>query len=148
MAIVRLRTGSVAPRGATRWRVGRVRRGSRSAAKAAMWVMHAGQGLEIAAELVAVSAEIAVAWAVPTAAMEADWEAVVATAWGTAALPAAPAEARSAADRLASADRAQERTARVDHQASAAGEAAVAVAVGAVAVEGAGNRASRVIGAV
>lgn len=73
------------------------------------------------------------------------------TALETAAfLPAAAAEARSVADRPASAGLVQGPAVRVALQAlAAAGAVADSVAVdGVVAVEGAGDRVSRVIGAV
>lgn len=146
MRIARLRTGSVVLRGATRFRIGRGRRDSRLASRAEIWVAHAAvvQALEIAAAGLAAVAVWAVARESAGPAQE-----VEATASETAAfLPAAAAEARSVADRPASADRAPGQAARVALRALAVAVAAAAAVVGVVVVEGAGNCASRVIGAV
>jgi hypothetical protein len=120
-----------------RWQTVRRAQDNRSAGRAATCPVLAaeGQALEIAPQA-------SEAQAAQTVVVEVGWEVAEATASETAAfLPVAATEARSVADRPASADRVPEQTARVALRALAAVAAAAAAAAGVVVAEGAGNRA-------
>lgn len=146
--IAPLLTALVAQRAEIRWRIVRRGRGSRSAGRAAICPALAPVAGVWGIAVVALGEE-----AVWAAARESAGEAQAAaseaeaTALETGAfLPAAAAEVRSVADRPASADRARGQAVRVALRALEAVEAAAVVGV--VAVEGAGNRVSRVRGAM